>query len=68
MLHNYVSHAMLHQHVLPYYCTDLRILYTFAHLIYIFSDYNAFNIQFWTCNRDVNMVAAVIFFLLPRSI
>ena len=44
------------------------VYFTPLHTLYIFSDYNAFNIQFWTCNRDVNMVAAVIFFLLPRSI
>ena len=41
--------------LLPYYHTDLCILYTFAHLV-IFSDCNALNIQFRTCNRDVYIV------------
>ena len=45
--------------LLPYCRTDLCIRYTFAHLLNkLLRDCNAFDIQFRTCNRDVNMVAA----------
>ena len=30
------------------------VYFTLLHTLYIFSDCNALNIQFWTCNRDVN--------------
>ena len=38
------------------------VYFTPLHTLYTFSDCNTLNIQFSTCNRDVNMVAAVIFF------
>ena len=41
--------------------------FTPLHTLYIFSDCNALNIQFWIWNRDVNMVAAVIFFPPPSQ-
>ena len=38
------------------------VYFTPLHTLYIFSDCDALNIQFWTCNRDIDKVAAVIFF------
>ena len=55
--------------MLRYYhiITRTFVYFTHLHTFYIFSDCNALNIQFRTCNRDVNMVAAVDFFPPPSQ-